>query len=157
MLVNRPGYGHEFYLSICQIEHNADSSVVEITFQIFTDNLEEALIADGLRKPLLATAEEHDSSDVFIANYINAVFDLKIDETLQRLQYVGHESELDLTWCYFEVANVKSFRHLQVGNRLLLKIYQDQNNIVRGYYRGQKKSLLLHRGKTSGRLAFEQQ
>ena len=43
-IVNR---NHPFYISVCSINHNIDTNTLEISFQFFTDDLEQALEING--------------------------------------------------------------------------------------------------------------
>jgi hypothetical protein len=148
------GLRHPYYMSICEVDHNAQSKTLEITFKIFTDDLEEALEAQGAGKLRLGTAEEGKNADRHIFSYLkkNVAFIIKGDSAI--FAYVGKEVEGEVTWCYVEAKNVAHINQIEVVNRLLLERHEEQVNIVHVKADGKRKSLLLHKGKISGTLEF---
>ncbi len=145
---------HQYYVSICQIDHNPKSETLEITFKIFTDDLERALEEQGKYDIELGTPKEHPATDSLIAKYIYDHFELKIDGLTKPMYFLGKEAELEATWCYVEVYKVPEIKELFIYNSILVDVFDDQNNLIHLNYKGEKSSLILHRGNVRKEVTF---
>jgi hypothetical protein len=70
-----------------------------------------------------------------------------------KFTYLGKEAELDATWCFVEVKDVKKVQTIEVQNTLLLEAFDDQTNMINLNINGRKKSGLARKG--SKNLKFE--
>mgnify|MGYP000135582919 CR=1 FL=1 len=61
---------HEFYVSICNIQHNTEAATLEITLKIFTDDFEKALEQDSGKALHLGTPKEDSKADELIRDYL---------------------------------------------------------------------------------------
>ncbi len=145
---------HKFYVSICQIDFNSKTNSLEITFKIFTDDLENALEAQGTGKLYLGSERESQDADRFIFNYFVTNFNLKIENRPAQLKFLGKEVELDVTWCFIEVLDVEKITNITVTNSILIEQFEDQTNIVHVKVGDNQKSMLLHKAKVTDRLEF---
>ncbi len=145
---------HKYYVSICEIAHNPKMETLEVTFKIFTDDLERALEQDGKFNIELGTVDEHPFTDSLISNYIMDHFELIIDEEVKPMFFLGKEAEIESTWCYIEVYKVANMTELQIYNDLLLDVYEDQNNLIHLDYKGEKSSVLLRKGHVEEKVSF---
>ena len=145
---------HKFYVSICQIDFNSKTNSMEITFKIFTDDLENTLEAQGTGKLYLGSERESKDADRFIFNYLKTHFDLKVDNRPVQIKFLGKEVELDVTWCYIEVLDVEKITNITVTNSILIEQFEDQTNIVHVKVEKKQKSMLLHKARVSGSLDF---
>ena len=109
---------HKFYVSLCQIDHNPVSRSLEITMKIFTDDLEYAITGSPTFYGL-GTEMEPPEADSLLFRYIVRNFQVKVDDKLCRPVFIGKEVELDVTWCYIEVAGVQDFRSIEITNKML--------------------------------------
>ncbi len=154
LLFTVSGFGHPFYVSICQIDHNADSSSFEITLRFFTDDLETVLEQDNAEKLHLGSGKESKNADGLISNYIRSKFKLALNDQPQQIEYLGKEVELEVTWCFLEIKGVTEVQKVGIISLLFLKEFETQTNIVHLKTKKHQKSLLLHKGETSGTLVF---
>ena len=145
---------HPLYISICEIEHNSDTAALEITFKIFTDDLETAMEEQGLGKLRLGTDREAEDSDDYIRRYIEKNVTIQVDEKEMSLGFLGKEVEMDVTWCYVEVAGISSISSMTVSNTLMFELYEEQTNIVHITARKKKKSLMLNTANREGTVTF---
>ncbi len=145
---------HAYYLSICEIDHNLHTKALEIAVKIFTDDLEEALEAQGVEKLHLGTPQESKQAGRYIFEYLKNKLTFVVDGDTAAFDYVGKEVEMEVTWCYVEARNVAAVKKIAVSNRLLLERHDEQANIVHVKTGGMRKSLLLHKNKTAATLEF---
>lgn len=148
------GARHPFYVSICQIDHNPEAKSLELTFKIFTDDLEKALEAQGTGKLYLGDPREAQEADRYLYNYLKSQVVIVVNGDTAAFRYVGKEVEMDVTWCYVEIASVAEVKKIAVANRILLEIYEDQTNIVHVKVDGKQKSMLLRKGKIADAVEF---
>lgn len=148
------GFRHPFYVSICQIDHNSEAKSLEITFKIFTDDLEKALEAQGTGKLYLGDPRESQEANRYLDNYLKNQIEIIVNGDTAAFRYVGKEVEMDVTWCYVEIAQVTEVKMIAVTNRILQEIYEEQTNLVHVKAGGQQKSMLLRKGKVTDTVEF---
>ena len=139
------GMTHPFYISVCEIEHNPDTDALEITFKIFTEDLEQVLEAQGTGKLNLGTDHESENADRYITRYLEQHVFVEVDGRTLKAEFLGKESEVDAIWCYVEIKDVPSINTIAVTNTLLIDLFEDQTNMVHIKANGQKKSMLFTR------------
>lgn len=148
--------GHDFHVSLSQVDYNSKNESLEITLKIFTDDFEDVLeLTEGF-KLRLGSEKEATETDSLIFSYLEKNFRLKINDskTLAEFQYIGKEIELDATWCYIEVLNVEDLKKVEITNTILVEQFDDQTNIVNVNVNGEQKGALMHKGKTTEILEF---
>lgn len=149
-----PCKAHKFYVSLVRIEQNNNSNSFEITFKIFTDDLENALELSSNENLRIGTKWEYEKTDSILWNYVKKHFGIWVNGTKMNLIFIGKEVELDVTWCYVEVMELGRVETISVFDDMLIELFIDQVNIVQVSYEEVEKSLLLKRGKTNGSLKF---
>jgi len=149
-----PCKAHKFYVSLVRIEQNIDSNSFEITFKIFTDDLENTLELSSNENLRIGTKWEHVKTDSILWDYLEKHFNIWVNSTKRDLTFIGKEVELDITWCYVEVMDLGRVETVSVFDDMLIELFIDQLNIIQVNYEEVEKSLLLKRGKTDGSLEF---
>jgi hypothetical protein len=144
---------HEFHLSLTEISHNTENKTLEISIKLFTDDLLVALEQAGAPKMELGTENEPPEANEYIESYLKRHFKLNVNGKPTDFTYLGKEGELDATWCYVEVKEVKKVQSLEIENTFMLEAFEDQTNMVNLSINGRKKSGLARKGNT--RLKFE--
>jgi len=144
---------HDFHLSLTEVNYNTESNSLEISVKLFTDDLLVALQQTGAPKMELGTENEPPEANEFIESYLQANFQLNINSKPISYTYLGKEAELDATWCFLEVKDVRKVKSLEVTNSFLLGAFDDQTNMVNLNINGRKKSGLARKGNT--KLKFE--
>ncbi len=137
---------HEFHVSKCVIEYKAEKSEVQISMNIFIDDLETALQAMGVDSLYIGTEKESIETDTYIHKYLDEVFTLGINEDndLERL-FIGKEISEDLTsiWCYLQIKTEEPIQSMFIKNSILLETFDDQSNITKIVGPEQKKSSFM--------------
>ncbi len=147
-------YRHEYYVSICQIDHNEKTKSLEITFRIFIDDLEKALKEETSHSVYLNTNKEQKNADTVIATYLQSKVQVVVNEKARSFRYVGKEYENDVMWCYVEIPKVKSLKKIGLTNKLLIQQFDSQINIVNVHANGNTKGLYLDSEHIKGQLSW---
>lgn len=134
---------HPFYISVTEINHNAQDKTLEISCKLFADDFEETLKKNY--KTVLDLTSEKDKAalDKFIPDYVNRHLALAVDGKPVKLTYVGFEKDKESVYCYFQVENVPSVKKLDVGNSILHDYSNGQINIVHAVVHGKRQSTKL--------------
>ncbi len=149
------GVAHPFYVSVCQIDYNSDTNSLEITLKLFTDDLESVLAKNDAEELHLGSEKEAESADSLISAYIAEKLTIAVEGKQQSWEYLGKETDIEVTWCYLEISDVPAFRKLEIDSRIFLAKFETQQNIIHVNTGTEKKSLLLQRGESSGVLTFQ--
>ncbi len=123
---------HEFHLSKSTINYNTKEQSLQITLNMFIDDLESAL-DDKSGTPLyICTKKELDSTEDIIYQYISTHLKIQIDGNKSELLFIGKEQSEDLigVWCYLEIPDVVNLDKLVIDNTIMIEIYNDQKNMT---------------------------
>jgi len=124
---------HEFHVSKCLVEFNSESSEIQISINIFIDDLETALSEKGIVNLYIGTGKEDADAEIYIKNYLDEVFIIGMNNSSEmKSQFIGKEVSEDLTtiWCYMSIPVKETIRSIYVKNAVLLKVFEDQKNIT---------------------------
>jgi hypothetical protein len=145
---------HDFYLSLTEINHNTENKSLEVSVKLFTDDLMLALENAGAPRMELGTESEPPAANEFIEAYLQSHLSLIVNGKSINYTYLGKEAELDATWCYLEVENVRKVKTLQVKNTIFLDEFESQTNMVNTFINGRKKSGLARNGSATLKFDF---
>jgi len=146
---------HPFHISVCDIEHNPDTKSLEISQRIFMDDLEIGL--KNFHKIEYVDAfkpEDPAELDRLINEYLQSNIEFIIDGVKTPFTFLGSEMEGDARWCYFEAKNVASVKSVQITNTVLIKSYEDQENIVHFKANDKLKSYRLNKDEKQTTLSW---
>ncbi|MEL6655837.1 MAG: DUF6702 family protein [Bacteroidota bacterium] len=138
---------HEFHISRTRIEYGAAQQEWQITMHVFIDDLELALAEKGSSALYLGTKRESEEADHYIQRYLQQYFQLSSGDDTLEWQWLGKEISEDLTafWIYLVVPEANPERPLGIRNKLLLDLYDDQQNMIQvAAEKGRTKSYLFH-------------
>lgn len=147
-------YAHPFYVSICQINYNAEAKSLEIACKIFIDDLEEALEQKGNKDLNLGLENESASADEYISAYLSKHLSIEVNALPVQGDFLGKEITDDVVWCYIEMLEVPFPNEISIHNTLLLSTFENQQNIVHMKVNGKEKSLRLFQGREKESLNF---
>lgn len=123
---------HDIHLSKCEVRYNEPESRIQISAHIFIDDLEDALKIRGVEDLKIGTEKEVETADGYIASYIESKLIFKNGENEYKHSFLGKELSEDLMaiWCYIEISEVQDCQMVEVENRILQELYEDQRNIL---------------------------
>jgi hypothetical protein len=134
---------HTYYLSLTQINYNEASKSVQIIINVFMDDIETALNKDYTVDLQLSTKKELKNNDVYFEKYLRRKLQFKIDAASKEFTYIGKEYDGDLVYFYLEIENISKVSSIEITNKILLKHFPKQENLVKSKVGTKNKSVLL--------------
>lgn len=135
---------HDYHVCITQIDHNPRTAALEITIKIFTDDIERSIVRMGGKPLHLGEPREAPQADSILHAYLQNRLTLNVNESPREIAWVGKEVEMDAVLCFVEVNDVQKLCSLQITNRILTELFEDQANVVHVKAHGQTRSLYLN-------------
>jgi len=148
-------YAHPIHVSVTEIEFDEKARALEIMMRVFADDLEETMRKYSNQPDLDIIAANSSAVDQMVSGYLNMHFQIRLDNKIQKIHYLGHEREGDAFIFYIEVTNVKKWKTIQVQNDILTEIFDDQSNLVHVTVRDDVKSLRLTRDTPADKITFD--
>ena len=149
-----PTYCHSFHASISSFDCKKNTSTIEITMKLFTDDLEYALRSLEKSDLVLDSKANLHNIDSLIFSYIKMNFILSLNNKKTELLWIGKEIDNDITWCYLEIENIDKLFELKIKNSLFFSFFDDQLNICHFHCNDKPKTLMFHNGKELGEIKF---
>ena len=145
---------HKFYVSITKIEFSQEEESIQIITKLFIDDIEDVLqqryspsISLDIEKETMADAN-------FLKEYVLQKLKVEVNGTEVKLNYLGHEYENDVVKTYIEVENISELNSIEVENKMLIELFEEQQNIIHVKRFKKRKSLVLDRDNPKGLLNF---
>jgi len=127
---------HKFYVSNTTIEHRPNEGVFQITMKIFTDDLETALTQFSGEKTVFSEGASKTEHTRVINDYLTKNFQIRTDGIRLIQNYLGKETEHDLTYLFVECTSASPHVIAEITNAVLMEVYPDQINLVNFKYGG---------------------
>ena len=134
---------HKFYVSTTTIEFREEKNVIQITCQLFIDDVEKSLnrYQEGIK---LAPDSNKQGIDKLLKKSLKKSILISIDGETTDLIYIGREYKNDILQCYFEANAPASSQNLSIENRTFFDLFEDQQNIIHYKNKSIRKSFLLY-------------
>ena len=145
---------HKYYVSVTKIEYVKDKESVQIISRIFIDDFEKLLRERYDENITLNVKDELSTIDSYIERYLNEKLRIDINGQALNLTYLGKEYEDDIVFCYLEIEKIANIKSFEISNKILLDMFEEQENIVRTNINGKRKSFILKKGNDKGVLKF---
>lgn len=136
-------YAHKFHTSLTVMNYNSDEKTVEITVQLFTDDLVRVLeTKHGKRIDL-----EKTETDKLILDYLseNLILNDSNGNILKQI-WIGKEIEVDKLFVYVEIPFEGSLEGNQMKNTIFFETFEEQTNLVICKFIQKKADLLFKVG-----------
>ncbi len=134
---------HPVYISVTEINHNADEKTLEISCKIFADDFENVLTKKNRSAISLTKPKDKAALNKMIAEYFGQHFSLKADGRNAAIFYLGFEIEDDAIYCYLQASDISSVKKIEAFNTLLHDLNNNQTNIMHVTVKGNRKSTKL--------------
>ena len=134
---------HKFYVSTTTIEFKEEKNVIQITCQLFIDDVEKSLnrYQEDIK---LAPDSNKQEIDKLLKKSLKKSILILIDGKTTDLIYIGREYKNDILQCYFEANAPASSQNLSIENRTFFDLFEDQQNIIHYKNKSIRKSFLLY-------------
>ena len=146
---------HKFYVSITKIEYVKEKKSLQIITKIFTDDIEDALQQRYDPSISLDTKKETEAADEYLQKYILQKLNIKVNGKPVQLNYIGKEYDVDMLVAYIEVTHVPNLKSIEIENKVLMEMFPEQQNIIHLKTTNSRKSLMLDKDESSGKLKFD--
>ncbi|WP_299049484.1 DUF6702 family protein [uncultured Polaribacter sp.] len=145
---------HKYYLSLTQIEYKSESKSIQITINVFMDDIETALNKVFNIDLQLTTSRELLNNDIYFKKYLKEKLQFKINTTPVNFNYIGKEYDGDLVFFYLEIDNINNVDTIEIENKILTHHFPEQQNLVKSKANKKHKSILLSAKTDKGLLKF---
>jgi hypothetical protein len=135
---------HKYYMSLAQVEYNAEDKSVEVSLRIFIDDLELALTRRAGRRVSLDRTKD---ADRLVLSYLADTFEIKNrDGATKPLKWVGMELRSSVAWIYVEAEMPEGLTGARLRDHILFELFDKQVNKVSVRYPGARTDLVFARG-----------
>lgn len=151
LFVFSPTAKHPIYISVAQVEHNADTKSIEIGIKVFADDFEKAVFHNYGKRIKVGT-ETKSNTEEYIKKYFSDKFSISLNSEIFKTTFVGfefEESDESIIWCYFMADNVSSPEYLWLYNSIFTEIHPAQTNIVHFKSQHGKHTKIFRKNSTS--------
>ncbi len=145
---------HKFYVSVTKVGYSEKDHAIQITSRIFIEDFEMLLQERYDLEARLATKNESKEASAYIEKYLRAKFVVEVNGEKASYNFIGTKYDNDVLICYIEVPNIDLAKttSIQIENKLLTDLFEEQQNIVHFKIHGKSKSFVLHKSDTKGTL-----
>ena len=145
---------HDFHTSWMNITHNDKTKAFNSSWHTDTEHLESCLSVFSDKEihldNQLTTAQKK-----IIENYLIEHFSISIDGKKKNLNVGTIEVNFAETFIHLNpIKHQKKISNITIDNRLLIRQFPNQKNMVQINYEGSKYSMLLNNKKTSDSIFF---
>ncbi len=134
---------HKYYISVTQVNYIEDAQAIQITSRIFIDDFENLLRERYDENITLAGEDELKTTDLYIEKYLTEKLEIKINGKPAELNFIGKEYDVDIMKCYLEILGIGSIESIEIKNKVLFDLFDDQQNIVKTKINSKQKSFIL--------------
>ena len=134
---------HPFHVSVVEINHNPTDKNLEISCKIFTDDFEKVLVQNYKTQVDLINPPDRKATEKLVSDYIKSHLQLTADGKPLQLSYLGFEREDDAIYTYVEVTGIIAVRKIDISNRIMYDLFDDQTNLMHVTVGGNRKSSKL--------------
>lgn len=138
------GTRHPIYVSVTEINHNAQKQILEISCKIFTGDFENTLRKYSNIKIDLLNPVNRKSMDKLVEQYIHHHLGIYVNNQIIETQFLGYEQDEESVQCYFQASGIKSVKKITVNNSILYEYMPEQMSIIHAIVNNQRKSIRLN-------------
>ena len=135
---------HKYYLSLTQINFIPESKSVQVILNVFMDDIETALNKDYNIDLQLTTEKELKENDVYFEKYLNEKLRFKVNTVAKKFNYIGKEYDGELVYFYLEIEDINAVNQIEISNKILIKHFPKQENLIKSKVGKVNKSVLLN-------------
>jgi len=125
---------HPLYVSVTNMDIDAQGRSIALSIRIFTDDLETILHNKYNIHGWIGTQAEHSDSRRLLEEYVNERFSIAVNGG-EKIGLVTDSITIvdDCMWFYMKGIAKQTIRRIEVENRLLTDFFEKQNNLVMIY------------------------
>lgn len=108
------------------------------------DDIETALNKDYNIDLQLTTEKELTENDVYFEKYLNEKLHFKVNAVAKKFNYIGKEYDGELVYFYLEIEDISDVNQIEISNKILIKHFPKQENLIKSKVGKINKSVLLN-------------
>ena len=143
---------HKFYVSIYQINYDANKKRVEITARLFVDDLNLVLEKTYHKKTNLGTQNQSKEEEQLLIDYLSNHITVTVNGSKKKLQFVRTELDTNILICYLKINDISKITSFEIQNNAFMEQFDTQQNIIQSSILGEKNSLLFTSDNYKGKL-----
>jgi hypothetical protein len=120
---------HKYYTSHLNMKYDVQSKTFQLSFSIFTDDLESTLKKESGEK--IRLDEITDANKKLVFEYVKDHFWAIVDGKFLKLENIGYELNVDVIWIYIETSETEIPESIEIANTILFDLYPEQKNMVK--------------------------
>lgn len=135
---------HKFYLSVTQMEFDANKNRITAISRVFVDDLEETLRQRYDVQLALGTDREDEKASFYIRRYMEQKLTVEINNVPLKFSFAGFTYQNDQIVLLSEFSIIDSDEYeIKVTNTLITDAYSEQQNLVHFRMNQKKQSEVL--------------
>lgn len=157
ILFSTYSFGHKFYVSITELNFNAEKNRIEGSLKLVAHDFEHILEEKFGREIDIEQVADTSQVGLYIQTYLTSHFKVYSDQKLLTPNYLGKEVSLrQELFFYFTFNSVPHPESLSIKSTVLFDYFPNQQNIVHYRYGQQTKSVTLVPSKNHGKIQFDE-
>ena len=157
VLLSFGALSHKFYISIADMEWDAEHSRLKVSLKLVGHDFEQVLERKFGFPVVLEEIADSSEVGTYIQQYLRHNFKVSSSNENCQLNYLGKEvNSKDEAYFYMTFTNVLNPAAVKITNKLLFSLSDQQQNIVHYTYLGRTKSLTLLPSVSYGELNFDE-
>ncbi len=145
---------HKYYVSMTIIKYVKEERSVQITMRFFIDDIEKTINNRFKKEFNLTMSEELTETDKFLNLYIHQKFEVRINNKLVEYTFLGKEYDNDVMFFYLECIDIDDIKSIEIKNKMLLEVFEEQQNYVKLHINDQIKTMVLMKENDKEMLKF---
>lgn len=146
---------HPFFVSVVEVEHNAQEQILEISCKIFTDDFEKTLRLNNRGAAVdLINPKDKAAMNRLVAAYVQNHLTIKPDDKTLPMEFIGFEKQEEAIYSYWQINHVPSVKKISFTNSLLYDYKKEQTNIIHAIVGGVRKTTKLNHPQIDWTAAF---
>lgn len=121
---------HPFFVAVTDINLNPKTNNIEISSKIFTNDLEKAIANENNIALNITNPCNKAQANNLIALYLQKHLQVKVNNKLYVVNFLGYQILDDAVWCYLETKKVPKIKTIGIVNTVLLDLHPSQINII---------------------------
>ena len=146
---------HKFYVSTTNVEYVPKKASIQIISKIFIDDIEDVLEERYGIDVHLAEKKEGEKDREYLRKYVFQKLTVFVNGEPAKLTYLGQEYETDVMKVYIEITGVSDLKSLEIENKVLMDLFDEQQNIIHINTPTKRRSIILKRDNPKGLLNFD--
>jgi hypothetical protein len=140
---------------LCAENDKSEAKSLQIIINVFMDDIETALNNDYNIDLQLTTKKELKNNDLYFEKYLKEKLAFKVDGKAKEFKYIGKEYDGDLVYFYLEIENIPQVNTIDISNKILIKHFPDQQNLIKSKVNNKNKSVLLTKEENTAKLEYQ--